>query len=481
MVTSGGFIQACEQEQLHLSGAIQSYGALLIANKKTIQITHLSTNISDFISGFDEHSVGHLVPEILEGLIQNFNGTTQFYENELQGINSRLDVILNAVDEQHMAIELVPSLPHVRLQSAIKVLPPSIDSDAVLNSVRQQLVDYIAELTGFERVMYYEFLPSGDGEVIAECCQREGMGSYLGLRFPASDIPQIARNLYLKTPWRAIYDASAPTAAVMGHFTPDLTHSHLRSVSPIHIQYMRNMGVMSSVSWSIIGRNELSALLSIHDAEAKAIPLPVMQHLWEVIAQFNLMLREFAARKRVNLHARMQEQLNKLQVRINSAESFSDVWPQLSAWLMNEFKLQGVLLVHANEQFTAGTLKLEPHAFKQVQAKLLNSKEMLWQTDNLLGALPAIELSEVAGVAALNALPQSQQGFQLYLLRGCETYQISWGGRPDKPHEQQGELAISPRRSFEKWIETGLSFSMPWSEDTRLKLMKVRLLLQLLK
>lgn len=140
-----------------------------------------------------------------------------------------------------------------------------------------------------------------------------------------------------------------------------------------------------------------------------------------------------------------------------------------------------VLLVHANEQFTAGTLKLEPHAFKQVQAKLLNSKEMQWQTDNLLGALPAIELSEVAGVAALNALPQSQQGFQLYLLRGCETYQISWGGRPDKPHEQQGELAISPRRSFEKWIETRLSFSMPWSEDTRLKLMKLRLLLQLLK
>lgn len=104
--------------------------------------------------------------------------------------------------------------------------------------------------------------------------------------------------------------------------------------------------------------------------------------------------------------------------------------------------------------------------------------ELVWMSDNVAEQLPGVDLTQVAGLAVIRTTLVSDPKAQLFLCRQPELYQVAWGGRPDKPLERDNpDMPISPRRSFEKWIETRYSFSKPWDENTRVKLMKLRLLL----
>lgn len=473
-----GFIAACEREQLHLSGAIQAYGAMIVANKLG-QITHVSQQVNDFYPELSTASVGQGLPDVLWNLFRQFEGETLWFAGELTNGQQELDVVLNPVGHDHVAMELLPSYSAPNLRSALSVLPNTIANDDDLKQVRQTLVDYIAELTGFERTIYYHFLPSGDGEVLAESCARASLGSYLQLRFPASDIPQIARALYLKNPWRCIFDAKVESVAIVGrdNSVPDLTHAVLRSVSPVHIHYMNNMGVRSSVSWSIAGKDDLLALLSIHDRQAKQLPFNVLDHINDIVERYNFLLREYRTQQRMNLHDRLQSQFQYFSERFGNLSDAENLWEELANWLMSEFNADGVVLKTPLQQLSFGAA-LEDHAIDTVVEFMKTRDDLVWITDNLLEDLPVVELSQVAGVAALRSSNQAEPHAQLFLCRNAELYQVAWGGRPDKPLESDNpDMPISPRRSFERWIETRYSFSSPWDENTRIKLMKMRLLL----
>ncbi|RUO48492.1 GAF domain-containing protein [Pseudidiomarina donghaiensis] len=473
-----GFIAACEREQLHLSGAIQAYGAMIIANQHG-QITHVSEQVGEFYPEISIKSVGHGLPDELWNLFRQFEGQTLWFSDEILGAQGELDVVLNPVGQEQVAIELLPSHPSPNLRSALSVLPKSIMDNEGLKACRQKLVDYIAELTGFERTIYYHFLPSGDGEVLAESCSRSHLGSYLQLRFPANDIPQIARSLYLKNPWRCIFDAKTESVSLVSRddSVPDLTHAVLRSVSPVHIHYMNNMGVRSSVSWSIAGKDDLLALLSIHDSQAKQLPFSLLDHINELVERYNFLLREYRTQQRMNLHDRLQSQFNYFADRFGNLSDAENLWEELATWLMDEFNADGVVLQTPLQRLRFGAA-LEDHAVDILVRFMKTQDDLVWVTDNFLEDLPAVELSQVAGVAALRSSNQAEHHAQLFLCRNAELYQVAWGGRPDKPLETDNpDMPISPRRSFEKWIETRHSFSAPWDENTRIKLMKMRLLL----
>lgn len=473
-----GFIEVCEREQLHLSGAIQAHGAMLVVNRQG-KISHISANFSNFYKEITADHIGCSLPDDLWNLLKQFKGDTVWFADELIGEQGELDVILSAVGSEHIAIELLPSQESSDLRSAISVLPQSIKGEQSLISCRQELVNYIAELTGFERTIYYHFLPSGDGEVLAESCSRSDLGSYLQLRFPASDIPQIARKLYMKNPWRCIFDAAAEPVPLVceNDNVPDLTHAVLRSVSPVHIHYMHNMGVRSSVSWSIAGKDDLLALLSIHDSQAKQLPFRVLDHIDELVERFNYLLREYKAQQRMNLHDRLQSQFNYFSDRFGNLTSADSLWDEMAQWLVAEFDADGVVLQTPLQRLTYGTA-LEDHAIDAIINFLHQQDDLVWITDNLLEDIPAVELSQVAGVAALRSNNHAEPHAQLFLCRNAELYQVAWGGRPDKPLESDNpDMPVSPRRSFEKWIETRHSFSAPWDDNTRIKLMKMRLLL----
>ncbi|MBK7416290.1 MAG: GAF domain-containing protein [Dechloromonas sp.] len=134
---------------------------------------------------------------------------------------------------------------------------------AELTAHHQALLLGVREITGFDRVMLYHFHDDFSGEVIAEEA-REGLGSYMGLRFPASDIPAIARRIYLVNPWRSIPDIETPISAVLGEGVSNLTNSLLRSVSPVHLKYLEHMGVRASFSLPVKVGGKLWGLVACH-------------------------------------------------------------------------------------------------------------------------------------------------------------------------------------------------------------------------
>merc|ERR1711879_316639 len=181
--------------------------------------------------------------------------------------------------------------------------PADLGDKSERNLILSHLLQWIQTLTGHERVIYYHFMDNGDGQVVNEVCIDPDMGSYLDLRFPASDIPQIARTLYCQNPWREIPAADKAPLLVLGtDVSSDLTYTDLRSVSPIHRQYMANMGINSSISFPLIKQGDLDALISCHSRHSRKLPLRILRKITRVVSEFNLLQRELDSRNRQESH-----------------------------------------------------------------------------------------------------------------------------------------------------------------------------------
>ena len=160
----------------------------------------------------------------------------------------------------------------------------------------------VRALTGFDRVMVYRFAPDGSGEVVAESA-KSGIGSFLGLHYPATDIPKQARALYLRNLLRVITDIEAEPVPILPpadeHGQPfDLSLSVLRSVSPIHIEYLRNMGVRASMSISIVVEGEFWGLIACHHYSPRC-PSFERRSVAELFAQMFAMRLESRERKEI--------------------------------------------------------------------------------------------------------------------------------------------------------------------------------------
>ena len=268
----------CESEQLHRSGAIQSYGALIILTADGKKITHASANLFDHVGVSAKDilntdvslSLPWLHSALLFALGRQKPGSNQLCSHVTEGKSGWLDAWLT-LSGAHLLVELAlsrnaPPLASQRLQLPLLRAPGNPDE---LREHHHALLHGVREATGFDRVMLYRFHEDFSGEVIAEVA-KEGLGSYLGLRFPASDIPAIARRLYLVNPWRSIPDIHPPVSAVLGDEAPDLTNSLLRSVSPVHLKYLEHMGVRASFSLPVKVAGRLWGLVACHHLSALA-------------------------------------------------------------------------------------------------------------------------------------------------------------------------------------------------------------------
>lgn len=473
------FIAQCEQEALHLTGAIQPHGAVFVLDRDH-KVTHVSVNMAEVWRGDARSYLGRLVPPQMRGLLKQYNGERVYFAAELERENDYLDVVFSPLPGGGVVVELMPTQREGRIPSAMSRFPHAIRSHDELRDYQQVLISYIAEVTKATRVMYYEFLTTGDGEVTAEAKHERAKGSYLQLRFPASDIPQIARHLYLQNPWRAIYDAQAtavPLVSADDLPVPDLTHAELRSVSPVHLHYLCNMQVRSSVSWPIAGKDELLALIALHHNEPRAFDYGILSHVSELVKDYNFALRDFRTQQRLQMHERMQHQFNHFHQQLRSRPDHEVYWQEMSEWLMQEFGCDGVLISTPRETLKAG-LEIEPENQGLIIEHLANQGAVSWFSDNISKDLPQIDLSAFAGVAVLTNVLAPDHEVEFFALRQAHMQEVTWGGRPDKPDETYDpDVPISPRRSFEKWIETRYSNSKPWDQNTRIKLMKLRLLL----
>ena len=480
------FLAQCESEQLHLSGAIQPHGTLLVADAVGV-ITHAAENIHLFLEQTADTWIGKILPNSFTPLIAKLGyrpGDRQVGVVDMALAQGRywLDAVVTRGEVDQLVIEILDRHHSLPPPQWPRVLPPDLvpDDEEGMQTLRRKLTEQIADLTGFQRVMYYQFRDDGDGDVIAEARRSDVYGSYLGLRYPASDIPQIARTLYLKNPWRLIPDITASPISLLSQTTavPDLTYSDLRSVSPVHLSYLANMGVKASLSFPVNLGGELTALVAAHHSDSRFLPIGVLEQASALVRNHILTLQRYHAQVTLKAVDQPMRRFQALPIATPTKQILAN-WQTIADWLMKEFHADGAQLCLGDEHRQAGkcgrtgTLTTLEQWFFSVR-----NESTVNHTDCLSHHMGSEIDDQVAGVLALRANTASQGELRLYLTRQEYLHEVAWGGNPDKPIEYtDGTNAMSPRRSFDKWLEKRRGYCRSWSRMDRLLALSLRQLL----
>ena len=258
----------CDREPIHLLGAVQPFGFLLAVSSTTWCVTRASRNVVEWLGVEAADLLGRPLDQIftpdavhtIRGQLQSaIMGDTvaRAFGVVLTGGGLRCDVALHVMHDT-VVIEGEPCVddPAINAGAMVRGMIARLQQTSELRTFYRVAAREMRAVTGFDRVMIYRFDHDGSGEVIAESA-RAGLESYLGLHYPASDIPRQARILYERNWLRIIPDVNATPAAIEPQLDRegqalDLSMSILRSVSPIHVEYLQNMGVAASMSVSIL-------------------------------------------------------------------------------------------------------------------------------------------------------------------------------------------------------------------------------------
>lgn len=476
----------CEAEPLTLSGAIQAHGALLKLDAQ-LRVTHASSNLGEFSPYVAEDLLGKSLPEHLlrsiktglEGLPPTPGSHRELIASLINDGHS-LDIALIR-DASGVILELFPHLPVDNL-SPFYVNPfntPQNNKEA--EALHQQMVNLFYELTQFDRVMIYVFREDGDGEVVAEARRAEVYGSYLGLRFPGSDIPHIARNLYLKNPWRMIPDSQAKASPLLSLnvAAPDLTWSNLRSVSPVHQVYLSHMKVGASLSFPIVVGGELWGLIACHHATPKNLALQTLHNISNFARHYSFSLATWKAESRVRFVDSLTARFDKTRMILMRYGDPLAAAKDIEVELKHLFSSCGLAIRYGDGWVRCGTTPTLDTLDKMDDWFETECADFICTSDSLVRTHPALGFQPVAGALGLKVRGHiNTDGLNVWLFRNEQLHDVEWGGNPNKPVEiDDDQLSISPRRSFEKWIEKRMGYSHPWLNEDRLAALRLRQLL----
>ncbi|MGI0485525.1 ATP-binding protein [Pantanalinema rosaneae CENA516] len=472
----------CDREPIHIPGQIQPHGVLLVLQAPDLNIIQVSSNTQEVIGRIPETLLGTPLVDLLNELQtqQIQQCLTEDFERvnplnlsivcseqriEFDGIVHRRDGVVlleleprtstgkpNFFDFYHQVKE-----PITRIQTA-----------PTLQDMCRVVVKEIRRITGFDRVMVYQFDPEGAGMVIAEDTDQET--PYLDLRYPPSDIPRQARQLYTLNWLRLIPDAHYQPVALIPANNPltnqslDLSLAALRSVSPIHLEYLHNMGVTASMSVSLLHDQKLWGLIACHHSSPKYIPYHI-RTVCEFIGQ--VMSAELVSKER-GADSEYRQQLKSLQTQfvetLSQADHFLKGVEQLNTQLLDLVNATGAVVCSGDRCICVGETPPEaeiPALWNWIQPRLEHS---VFETRSLPKHYPAAESFQAiaSGVLALE-ISRIHSNYMLWF-RPEVIQTVNWGGNPNKPIEIQddGSLQISPRKSFQLWQETVQGSALPW-------------------
>lgn len=448
-------LQECATEPLRTIGRIQSHGTLFAIDEQTGVVVAASENAEQWLG----RSLAEAGSETLAWAVPHamaIDPVRVDFEGALY------DAIVHRGTDP-LVVELEPvvaDLDYVRtgVVAAIQRLAAITDPD----ELRVQAAAEIKAITGFDRVMCYQFHDDGHGQIVAD--EREpDMEPYFGLHFPASDIPSQARALYLRKRSRVIAHTEDPGLALKALLPEDapldLAEAELRAVSPHHLAFMRNMGQVSTVSFAIIVEERMVGMFTCAHRTPRRLPV-LLRRALEVLAsqvgaqlaaaqQIRELRRRLEAReRRVSIVAPLYGRVDVPSTLLSGARTVLDVVPA-----------DGVLLQYADGVHSAGVVP--PPATLLDVVDELGAGRFAWE------ALP-IERPELAvevpGVAGILVVPLGADGDRLVFVRGEVARDIEWLGDQGPGNRDD---TLSPRRSFSAWRESVTGRSIPWGEHTQ--------------
>ena len=506
--------QSCAQEPIHLLGTVQAYGFLMVvdlASRCIVQVSAgivrhwpglqdaramISAPLSDWVAAVE--GAGPLAqPLDLASLPESHLALLRWRPRFEQTAHARQTVQAEPVASRWeclghrcrgMALlEWLPvdsSVDDVQRQDQVfadfGAVIARLRRAAGLDSFFGECVKVIQEVSAFDRVMIYRFLPDGCGEVVAEHTAPGYQPKYVGLRFPATDIPAQARTLYLTNKLRVLADVEASMDALVPPTLPggealDQSHCMLRGLSPVHLSYLRNMGVRATLTLSIVCDGKLWGLIACHHHQPRTPPYQIRdgtRQVCELLAEIASMRIEAlshleAVRQRLTLD-RLLNQFHQALMQVGDIPSVLDVWLPRLLSAFNASNL-GVRIGTLTYVGGAGQRQGSTHQIlDEVGARLdtqSRSPAVQMADDLLTSEKRSLRfLPEAAGL--LLAQRYADDIIFCFMTRQEAVREVRWGGEPVKKLVSlpDGQVRLEPRRSFAEWQELVRGQSDRWQQ-----------------
>ncbi|HLO86582.1 MAG TPA: GAF domain-containing protein [Nostocaceae cyanobacterium] len=480
----------CDREPIHIPGLIQPHGILMVLQEPDLNIIQVSENTFEILGIPVEYILGKtlkvlfnkrqisIIKKSLSEITENLNPLDLYIDTKngrknFDGIIHKSDGLIV------LELESITLKNNNNFLSFYKLVQPIIckmQKLVYLDELCQIMVKEIRNLTGFDRVMVYKFDAEGAGEVIAED-KLESLSPFLGLHYPPSDIPKQAKHLYTLNTLRLIPDVNyQPVELIPVHNSVtnqplNLSGSVLRSVSPIHVEYLKNMGVTASMSISLIREQKLWGLVACHHLSSRYVTYK-LRTACELLGR--VMSLEIAAKEEneyLDYKILLKEILSNLLQNFADNDDWIKVLIENRSCLLELVGAEGVAVCDTKDITMIGKTPvlndvkkicsfLENHIFNQ------GVYDYIYEVDCFSKIYPEAEHFKDVG-SGLLAVIISQEYKQYLLWFRPEVIQtINWAGNPNKPVDiiADGSARISPRKSFDLWQETVKLKSLPWQK-----------------
>ena len=495
----------CERELIHLAGSVQPHGLLLLLQADAnLPVLQASANTAELLgidaaalqgqalarlAGNLAEQVQHLLPGLGEEplplrchtgqgrALRYFEGTAHRPPGggvvlELEPVDRGSGMAAIALDAAHGTRSIAAAVE--RFSAA-----------GTLNGLCDAVVQVLRDLTGYDRVMVYRFDPDGHGQIFAEARAAQ-LEPLLGHHYPASDIPQRARELYLRNRVRVLADVHYEASPLVPALRPDrgtpldMSMCHLRSMSPLHLQYLKNMGVTGTLVASLVREGRLWGLIAAHHYSPRHLRLglrQVVDLLAEVASTRIAAIENYA-------HAQVALMVQRLEQRLIEATSTEGDWRQAlfrnPRTLLQPLEATGAALFHGDEILSTGDVPSTPELralCTWVHEQPAGADPGAPYTCNAVGqAHPPLAALTPTACGVLAVRLSTQRPDFLMWFRKEQLLTVKWAGNPDKAallaHEPrdgaaagpvQDPLQLSPRRSFATWSEIVRGTARPWT------------------
>ena len=484
----------CDKEPIHIPGKIQSHGFLIVIDQEGI-IRFESNNTNYFLKNVPPGLIGkhiseieHLVGEneppdfinrlITFGKVNGFEQTNPF-NTDIYG--EPFHLIISTSDDYYL-LEFEPARSDSS-NDIHKLIGRSISEMLADKSLQSLLINsamQVKSIIGYDRVMIYRFAEDDHGEVVAEA-KNEELPSWLGLHYPASDIPKQARELYKRNLTRLIANVNVEPTAILtsadNQVPLDMTNSHLRAVSPIHIQYLKNMGVHSSFSISLLYKKELWGLIACHNYSPRFIDYRSRESA-KLIGQILSSALEFRQdEENQQLHERYKSAVDQLSRLMLKDSNIEYALTGHSVTLLNTVDASGAVLVFENNITKLGVTPTDLQISGLISWLKSNVSETFYYTSKLPSEFPEATLYRNVASGIMVTMLSRELGEYVIWFKPEQVQTITWAGNPEKPAiiSVEGNMAhISPRNSFEEWSQTVSGTSKKWTNEEVKSVVRLR-------
>jgi two-component system, chemotaxis family, sensor kinase Cph1 len=465
----------CDKEPIHLLSQIRQNGYLFVLSYDNFKILQVSDNIFNLTNQLPEHLLNdeinnvfdiHFTYELSKSILYIKENNKQFNTFTANINDKTLFCVVHAHNNDFFILE-IENITYQNEQTfttedSINNIIQNCDFKVDLTAFLQRIVNAIQTISGYDRVMLYKFDDNFNGTVLAQATDNMHE-NFLGHRFPASDIPVQARALYLKNRFRVIGNVNDTSSNITPLLNPvtnsilDMTYCYFRSVSKLHIQYLKNMGVEASMSLSIIVNNKLWGLVACHHDKPKHIPIHQYQtyYLLSHLISSQIEQKELIKYYENTFDLKAKRELLISFLQNDEENSFIQAIQKYKEILGKTLECDDCVIYHENRFICANDIFNDTQLLLLLLISKEHLKNNLFVSSNLGNEYPKLSKikRKLGGIITIK-IPNIEDTFLMFI-RSEQVYTIKWAGEKSKKveYDNNGLAIINPRASFESWKE----------------------------